>query len=60
MPVQINEMDIQIRSLPDGTPGAESQPLLPSLAERWRAAWLARQAQEQQQRHSALDRDDAR
>jgi hypothetical protein len=61
MPVQIDELDLQVSSGgPAPAAGAQAQPLLPNLAERWRAAWLARLAQEQQQRLSSLDADDAR
>lgn len=62
MPVQINELDVQVDSpAAEGGArgGAQSSPL-PELQELWRTQWIAARMAEQQCRWSALDRDDAR
>ncbi|RVU46217.1 hypothetical protein [Rubrivivax rivuli] len=60
MPVQINELSLQVDD--DGAPAAGQTPPapLPLAAEAWRAQWLAARLAEQQARWAATDRDDER
>jgi hypothetical protein len=62
MPVQINELDVQVDNpMAEGsTRGAAQASPLPELQELWRAQWIAARLVEQQSRWSPIDRDDER
>ena len=59
MPVHIDELDVSV-SPASAAAAAVSLPPQPPLPERWRAAWIAGRAAEDEARHAAHDRDDER
>jgi len=59
MPVHIDELDVSVSPAPT-TATAASLPPQPPLPERWRAAWIAARAADDEARHAAHDRDDER
>lgn len=60
MPVQIDQLSLQVED--EGAPAITPTPAapLPGAAEAWRAQWLAERLAEQQARWAATDRDDER
>jgi hypothetical protein len=59
MPVHIDELDVNVSPAPTAATAASAPPQ-PPLPERWRAAWIAARAAEDEGRHAAHDRDDER
>lgn len=60
MPVHIDELDVNVSNAPTAAAAAQQLPPQPPLPERWRAAWIAARAAEDEARHAAHDRDDER
>ncbi|KPF49981.1 hypothetical protein IP87_06995 [beta proteobacterium AAP121] len=60
MPVQIDQLSLQVEDEGAAAPGVAPAPPLPLAAEAWRAQWLAERLAEQQARWAATDRDDER
>ena len=60
MPVQIDELEVNVEGAPAAGQATAPASPLPRLENAWRLAWLAARQDEQQARLAATDRDDER